>query len=668
MFLFFLKKKRVMLRLALLLYCILYSNQSQAQINNYKIGVGIYDITGLIAQSNFFGYAQLLHRNNGIRDRQYARAFIIQEGNNPPTVFVVIDKGGTFQSVNTAVINKLSETYGDLYSDKNVIISATHTHVASGGLSHFGLYNTATGGYWRDNFTNAVDGIYNAIRRAHNNLKPGRIYYNKGKLTNASINRSLVAYEQNEDANNFPSIDDDMTVLKFVQGNQEVGMISWFAVHPTSLSNSYTHNSSDNKGFASLAFERLKSSSYDEEGAFVAAFANSNAGDMSPNLNLPPLDNTSDDATGPGANEEESTDIIGQRQFDAALDLYNNATEQLTGSVKIVSRYADFSNLEIAPKFTDGSTESTCKAALGLSFQAGAEDGRSGISREGITKNPNSGQQIDRCHSEKPIAPFFFTGSNDDNPSTPKILSTSILKIGQLGILAAPAEFTVMAGRRAQSTVLSVLDTGISKTVFAGYSDAYAGYVTTREEYASQQYEGASTHFGPWTLAAYRQEFERLAQKLANPQSNPWPFAEPKVPRKDPPMNVTAPILYDRSPSGGNFGDVFDDVESTYFKGETASVTFWGAHPNNNLKINDTYLTVEQLIDDEWIPVYVDRDPITKLTWFRVGVSRSRILISWNIPDNTATGFYRIRHFGTWRNIIGRTRDYTGTSRTFFVE
>ena len=39
--------------------------------------------------------------------------------------------------------------------------------------------------------------------------------------------------------------------------------------------------------------------------------------------------------------------------------------------------------------------------------------------------------------------------------------------------------------------------------VVAGLSNAYAGYVTTAEEYDKQHYEGGSTHFGRWTLAAY---------------------------------------------------------------------------------------------------------------------------------------------------------------------
>ncbi len=640
------------------------------QNNNYLVGVGIYDVTGQIAETNCGGYAQLLHRNKGIRDRQYARAYVMQEPNGSPAVFVCIDKWAVSQAVNLAVIQKLKSKYGALFSDANVVISATHTHLASAGYSHYSLYNTSTGGFWKPNYDNLVNGIFNAIVRANENKAPGRIYYNKGSLTNASINRSLVAYQQNADVNKYAhNIDDEMTVLKFVQGNQEVGMISWFAVHPTSLSGNYKHNSADNKGFAALAFERMKNSSYATSGAFVAAFANSNAGDMSPNLHLPPANDHRSNAIGPGSNEEESTKIIGSRQFQKALSLYNNAHIQLTGSIKVASRYNDFSNLLVAPEFTNGQFQTTCKAALGMSFMAGAEDWRSGISREGITKDADYGLAIDRCHGEKPLAPFFFIGSNDNNPGAPKILSTTLMKIGQLGILAAPAEFTIMAGRRSRETVKAVAGTGLEYVVFAGYSDAYAGYVTTREEYATQQYEGASTHFGPWTLAAYRQEFKRLATKIANPAASPWGNSTaPQPPVKSAPLNMAAHIFFDDKPLFKSFGDVHKNTSSHYTKGSTAKVVFWGAHPNNDLKTNSTYLTVERWNGNSWQAVYYDRDPITKLTWDRNGVANSHITVEWCIPANEASGYYRIRHFGKWKNgFTGKLKNYTGTSRSFLV-
>ena len=661
-------KATMILCFSLAILGLLKPQNAYSQTNNYLVGVGIYDVTGQIAETNFGGYGQLLFRNKGIRDRQYARAYVMQEPNGDPVAYVCIDKWATTQSVNTAVMAKLKSKYGTLFRDENVIISATHTHVAAAGYSHYSLYNAATGGFWTPNFDNLVTGIYEAIVRANNNKASGRIYYNKGSLTNASINRSLVAYNKNADAGSYSSIDDEMTVLKFVQGNTEVGMISWFGVHPTSLSGNFKHNSADNKGFAALAFERLKKSSYGTSGAFVAAFANTNAGDMSPNLNLPADDDKKSNATGPGSNEEESVEIIGNRQFDKAFALYNSASIQLTGPINVVSRYSDFSDLSIAPEFTDGQIQTTCRAALGISFMAGAEDWRTGLTCEGITKPVDYGLAIDRCHGEKPLAPFFYIGSNDNSPGAPKILPTTLMKIGQLGILAAPGEFTIMSGRRSKATVKSVAGTGLDYLVFSGYSDAYAGYVTTREEYATQQYEGASTHFGPWTLAAYRQEFKRLAQKLVDPSANPWAVSEPSVQSTSASLNMAAHIFFDDKPLFKSFGDVKSDASSSYSKGNTAKVVFWGAHPNNDLKTNSTYLAVQRWNGSSWVSEYYDRDPVTKLTWKRNGAANSHITVEWKIASDVPSGYYRIKHYGKWKSgWTGKLSNYTGTSRSFLV-
>lgn len=63
--------------------------------------------------------------------------------------------------------------------------------------------------------------------------------------------------------------------------------------------------------------------------------------------------------------------------------------------------------------------------------------------------------------------------------------------------------------------------------VIAGLSNSYSHYITTFEEYQQQRYEGASTLYGPHTLAAYQQTFYDLTTKLVLNQSvadGPQPF------------------------------------------------------------------------------------------------------------------------------------------------
>src|SRR5262249_59305128 len=97
---------------------------------------------------------------------------------------------------------------------------------------------------------------------------------------------------------------------------------------------------------------------------FVAAFAQSNCGDVTPNLNL--------DNTGPGKTDTESTRIIGDRQARAAQRLLDRAAEPLRGPVEVRHVFVDFSNLVVAGEFTGAGERRTCPSALGSAVAAGS--------------------------------------------------------------------------------------------------------------------------------------------------------------------------------------------------------------------------------------------------------------------------------------------------------
>jgi neutral ceramidase len=84
-----------------------------------------------------------------------------------------------------------------------------------------------------------------------------------------------------------------------------------------------------------------------------------------------------------------------------------------------------------------------------------------------------------------------------------------------------------VAGRRLRESIRSAL--GAREVVLAGYANAYAGYVTTPEEYALQDYEGASTHFGKWTLPAWQTVFDRLVRRMQGTEAKPALEPRPHV-------------------------------------------------------------------------------------------------------------------------------------------
>lgn len=639
----------------------------------FDVGSGIYDITGPAAEVGMMGYAMLDQKTGGIHTRLRSRAFVVSSPCNGQRVaFVSADLASIYQGVKQQVVEKLKATYGSLYTDGNVVLSATHTHSGPGGFSHYALYNLTVLGFDKQNFDAIVDGIYQSIVRAHNNLAPGSIRVADGELLNASVNRSPVAYLADppaERAQFAHDTDKKMTVLRLEeQVGTEVGMISWFAVHATSMGNDNHLISGDNKGYASYLFEKAKATNYSAPKTFVAAFAQSDEGDVSPNIY--------GGTNGGGANDFESTAMSGAKQHQKALELYQGATARLTGGVVHRHVYVKMDAVSVAPAFADGASHPTCTAAIGNSMIAGAEDGP-GYGQEGWTCQDISdlwsqftcAVQTTACQGVKPI--LLEMGSMQPYPWTPEVLPLQLVTIGDLALVAVPFELTTMSGRRLRQTVTSVLGpAGVSRVVIAGLSNAYAGYVATPEEYSVQHYEGASTHFGPWTVGALRQVFNTLAISVRDGTT----LAPGPTPRdlRNAQTTVQTGVVYDDKPLLVNFGSVATDASAAYTKGQTARVVFWGGHPKNNLKIQGSYLQVQRKSGSSWVTVANDWDWETKYMWARVNclptLGCSHVTTDWTIPSGTLAGTYRIRHDGHWKSgWDGLIRPYTGYSREFSV-
>jgi neutral ceramidase len=348
---------------------------------SFHVGSGIYDITGPAAELGMMGYGMIDQKTAGIHMRLRARAFVIATPCNGKRVaFVSADLGQVFQVIKQQVLAKLQTVYGTTYTDANVILSATHTHSGPGGTSHYALYNLTIPGFDQQNLDVVVHGIYQAIVRAHNNLEAGTITVASGDVPNVAINRSRNAYRRNpapERAQYASDTNQLMTLLRLQKRTGlEIGAINWFAVHGTSMGNDNSLISGDNKGYASYLFEKAKGTDYFAAETFVAAFAQSDAGDATPNIY--------GGTDGRGANAFESMALSAQKQYHQAFTLYNSATESLVGGVDYRHTYVQMDAVPVAPGWTDGLAHMTCPAAIGISMLAGTEDGK-GFGREGVS-------------------------------------------------------------------------------------------------------------------------------------------------------------------------------------------------------------------------------------------------------------------------------------------
>lgn len=652
-----------------------YESEIDFENSEFLIGTGIHDITGPIAEVGMMGYGLIEQIAHGLHIRLRSRAFAVVGKNGKRIVFVSADLGQLFQGVKQGVVKKIkaSPELAPLYGDDNIIISATHTHSGPGGYSHYFMYNLMTLGFNRQNFEAITDGIYKSILKAHKNLEPGSIRMVKGELDDAGWNRSYLAYEANpiEEREKYSSsTDKTMTLLRFDNADgSAAGVLNWFAVHPTSLGNTNDLISGDSKGVASYNFEKKMNTNYKKERTFIAAFAQSNSGDVSPNIFWGYPDEEHD---------FERMEIIAKRQLNKAEILYDEAKENLSGSISYGQSYVDMHNLKVDSKWIHDDSEnvSTCAASIGFPMIAGStEDGRGvSFSHEGISwsstgwfSKEESSYSKDNCHGEKIV--LLPMTSMKPYPWTPEVMPIQIATIGSLAIIAIPFEISTMASRRLKNTVLGQLKSnGITDAVIAGLANAYSGYVTTSEEYAIQHYEGASTHFGPYTLNAYQQEYARVAKAISSGEepvnkATPRDLSGSQIITHD-----GASVILDTTPLGKSFGDVEENPSKIYSRGQNVKCVFWGAHPKNNLRTQGTFLAIERKEGNKWKVVARDWDPETTYRWERSGVANSKVTISWKIPSDAESGEYRIKHFGDSKSIIKRVSSYKGVSRVFTVK
>jgi len=669
---------------------------------NYMIGAGIGDVTGPASNTPMMGYAKTGQDTKGIHLRQFSRAFIISnvDGTNP-IVYVSVDVAMMSDVIKMEVVKQIKENHGDRYTDENILLSATHTHSGPGGYMTYILYSIGNMGFYKPSFDAVVDGIVESINKAHSNIQEGNIFVNSGELLHTNINRSPHAYEQNpeEERTRYKdNVDKEMVILKLTNTNNEnLGMISWYPVHPVSMNNTNKMISSDNQGYAAILFEKeMNPDALPGQGSFISAFASSNLGDVSPNTKGPKCIDTGAEchivtsacgnhvqnciAFGPGDNMFESTKMIANNLFQSALSLYNSATVKLEGPVDFRQKYVDMTNVKL--KLNSTTSVTTCKSAMGFSFAAGTTDGPGYFSfKQGdihgngfwriighMIKKPS--KELIECQKPKPI--LLATGEMTFPYAwSPSVVDFNVFRIGQLFIVSVPGEFTTMSGRRLKETIKkSLVAKGLPNdiiVVIAGLSNTYVSYITTYEEYQVQRYEGASTAFGPYTLDAMIMHLDEMSQAMAINETidrgTPPEDLRPKT------WDLNRGVSFDNSPPGTRIGDVMKQPLPVHKRGERVSVQFRSSNLRNSNQRTHTFFFVEKKVNDSWKVVATDANWETQLTWKHkhvLGYSYSTCI--WDIPSDFDAGVYRIRYQGHAKNFWNKKlTPFEGISRSFHV-
>ncbi|MGV3016028.1 neutral/alkaline non-lysosomal ceramidase N-terminal domain-containing protein [Rothia sp. 88186D007BW] len=638
--------------------------------NPFLVGAGVADITGEVAEVAFMGYGSDAQKGSGLHTRQYARAFVvIDPESNSRNLIVVLDAQSAWESVRAELVNRIQAEFGPEFTEANIMITASHTHATPGGVSKDVLYNLTTLGFHEPTFNNQVNGSMQAIREALADLAPGNVTVSSSQLTGVGVNRSAVALGQDPahlTDHLIDGVDPTSVTFRFEHDGVTRAVLNWFALHPTSLTNKNTLVSSDNKGYAQYLLETVDHgvdlNAGSEDDAFIAAFANSNTGDVSPNTFLQP-------GLGPTDDMFTNLEIQGTKQADAVrAQLASSGTPVGQGLDSRIT-YVDFSNIQVETQWTGtGYAGSTCNASLGAAFAAGSgEDGAGPVGfNEGVNANKvwsdfnwlayKSSKSLSDC--QYPKANLLAV-----HDMVQQKLPVQVMRFGNYYLLGMPGEHNGAVGVQYRQDMAALLGVNESQIIVQGYTNAYSHYVTTPQEYVSQQYEGGATVFGINTMGAFRQTLNTVATSLRDGTDLPL-GDKPTV--RTPMKSAVGKVWYDVPGIGHYYGEVLTQPAHTD-RGETVSAVFVGAHPNNDQQLNSSYLEVQRLEGGQWVTIAGDNDPATRFHWKRHLAAQSRVTIEWQIPAETVPGTYRILYHGDSKNGAGIITPFTGTTRTFIV-
>lgn len=711
---------------------------------DYLLGTGKADITGPVVEINMMGYADPKQLGTGVRQRLYSRAFIFgsRTDSNERAVYLVLDTQSGDTAIRYGILQGLADMGPefDMYGAQNVAVTGTHSHSGPGAWLNYLLPQITSKGFDKQSYQAIVTGAVLSIKRAHESLQPGHLEASSEDVLDANISRSPYAYLANpaEERSRYEhDVDKTMTLLNFVRASdgKSMGILNWFAVHGTAMLGNNTLITGDNKGVAARLLEQAEENKGNAD--FVAGFSQANVGDTSPNI----LGAYCEDGTGSPCSFERSLCSnnrseachgrgpffglddggtkscfeIGRRQFEGASKLMSKTNaKRLQGPIRSLHTYRDFSDFTFT--LGNGSLASTCSAALGYSFAAGTTDGPGAFDFKQNSRNADANplwkvvsaalhapsKEQKACQAPKPIL-LDVGAANTPYKWTPNIVDIQLLRVGQVIIIVSPGEATTMSGRRWREAVAAggaSLTAGVNDppiVVLGGPANSYTHYIATEEEYGVQRYEGASTLYGPHTLAAYINVTTSLLEHL----SSSAPVKQTLDPGPQPPIQINSSysfiqgVVFDRPGFFKSFGDVVKDVnpptKHVYRAGDRVSATFIAANPRNNLRLEGTFARVERMssntiVDDQgeeqddelkqreyaeadWEPCLSDADWPLSFHWRRINkiTATSEADITWDIEESTPAGTYRFVYFGDSKQIGGKIEAFTGRSGIFEI-
>ncbi len=512
----------------------------------WSVGAARSNITYFEPGIGLLGWGSSRHVAHTIESQLYARAFYLSVEGVSPHFWVEVDSCFISVALWQEVYRRLREHFPSL-EPAQLMLTANHTHAAPGGYSHHLIYHINMPGFHAGVFERMASGIVESALEAYRRRAPAEVIFSAEAFppeVPVAFNRAMEAYKKNPMAQtDRPELAVDRTAYQLTF-RPSGHIINWFGTHTTTIQQQNLCISSDHKGYAAELCE--------EEG-IVAAFAQTTAGDVTPNYFSFPGVRV---RRGPTPNPFENRRLVGRYQAEMARQLAKEG-EPVPPVLRSWWRWVDFSAVTVDEPYTRGTGRgSTGPGALGPAFLGGTAEGP-GIPPEWVrllTLTARLAKLTDPLvHGNKPLLiesvskrifgtrrwetlPLPATdsavkylhwlgrqrGKYVPLPLTPQVLPVQVWQVGSVAIVALPMEPTTMSGILLRERLAPLLQPyGVRHIIIQGYSNGYAGYLTTYWEYQYQRYEGGHTHFGKYTLAAVEQTLSELIEGRGTAAAEP---------------------------------------------------------------------------------------------------------------------------------------------------
>jgi neutral ceramidase len=607
-----------------------------------EAGAGRADVT---PPTGFYtmGYVRSDAVARGQHTRLYARAIVLEQGGKK-LALVATDLGFTPGGMTYEVGRKLAARGFD---ERNVVISASHTHSGPAGWSPFASDNfvpptTGTPTSFkvdsdRQLYGFLINRVALAIARADDDRGPARAAWGASSLEGVTQNRSLEAFLANfgEDLaygqgriemapGGYPrTIDPAVDVLRVdrVRGKRLVPLGAWldFADHGTVDPYTFGVYSGDHQGPAARVFEAAvrRAGRVPRRDEVVGAYGNSDAGDMSAGL----------ERRGPAKADE-----VGRAEANAMLKAWRNAGRRLRATPAFDFRWT---RMCFCGQAVSGGEPAATSPSMGFPFLTGSEENRGPLYDE--TQTNHEGQRLPFDVGAQGRKIQAIGPPEAEFPSALPILA---IHIGDRLLATVPGEMTVEMGRRTRDAIAGAArPLGVKRVVLAGYANEYVHYFTTPEEYEMQHYEGGSTLFGKFSSYVVRDALVDLTARLANGQPAPDPH----------PFDATNGVAPDETAydPGAESGAPLSQPTTTPRLGR-ASFAWQGGALGFDRPLDRSFVRIERRTGRRWREATND---LGLLIVWRVD-DEGRYTAQWQVPIDARTGTYR---FAVTANRYGLT-------------